>query len=248
VESVWANVTEQIKRRQQLKSNIVFKDLSMFSQNNQFSNMYNLPYFKETDSEKIRQFMHQHPFAMLIGSAGNMPVATQVPLLIEEKSGRLFLKGHIMRNTDHHKALEQNGNVLCVFTGAQAYVSASWYQDPHVGSTWNYMSVHAKGMLRFVDEASLIEILRQTTAHFENNPHSPSLFHHLPDAYVQRLVKAIAGFEIEVRASENVFKLSQNGDEESYQNIIRQLQKGDRQAQEIATEMERRSSQLFDAT
>jgi transcriptional regulator len=208
--------------------------------------MYNLPYFKETDSEKIRQFMQQHPFAMLISSAGNMPVATQVPLLMEQRASQLFLKGHIMRNTDHHKALEQNPNVLCVFTGAQAYVSASWYQDPHVGSTWNYMSVHAKGMLRFVDEASLIEVLRQTTAHFENNSQSPSLFHHLSDDYIQRLVKAIVGFEIEVIALENVFKLSQNSDRESYQNIIEQLQSGGAQAQEIATEMARRSSQLFD--
>jgi transcriptional regulator len=192
--------------------------------------------------------MQQHPFAMLIGNAGKQPVATQVPLLIEQSAGPLYLKGHIMRHTDHHKALEQNGNVLCVFTGAHSYVSASWYQDPQVGSTWNYMSVQARGILRFVDEASLIEILRHTTAHFENNPHSPSLFHHLPDAYIQRLVKAIAGFEIEVTALEHVFKLSQNSDKESYHHIIRQLQKGSAQAQEIASEMEHRGSQLFDAT
>jgi transcriptional regulator len=208
--------------------------------------MYDLPYYKEPDSETVIRFIQQHPFAMLIGSVGNTPVATQVPLLIEERSGRLFLKGHIMRNTDHYKALEQNGNVLCVFTGAHTYVSASWYKNPQVGSTWNYMSVHAKGILRFVDNASLIEILRHTTAHFENNPNSPSLFHHLPEDYIQRLVKAIIGFEIEVVALENVFKLSQNGDAESYHNIIKQLQNGDAQAQEIATEMTRRSSQLFD--
>ena len=208
--------------------------------------MYDLPYYKEQDAETVIQFMQQHPFAMLIGSARNMPVATQVPLLIEQHAGKLYLQGHIMRNTDHHNALEQNPNVLCVFTGAHTYVSASWYQNPQVGSTWNYMSVHAKGTLRFVDEASLIEILRQTTAHFENNPESPSLFHHLPDNYIQRLVKAIVGFEIEVTALENVFKLSQNSDRESYQNIIEQLQSGGAQAQEIATEMARRSSQLFD--
>jgi transcriptional regulator len=208
--------------------------------------MYDLPYYKEQDAETVIQFMQQHPFAMLIGSARNMPVATQVPLLIEQHAGKLYLQGHIMRNTDHHNALEQNPNVLCVFTGAHTYVSASWYHNPQVGSTWNYMSVHAKGTLRFVDEASLIEILRQTTAHFENNPESPSLFHHLPDNYIQRLVKAIVGFEIEVTALENVFKLSQNSDRESYQNIIEQLQSGGAQAQEIATEMARRSSQLFD--
>ena len=208
--------------------------------------MYDLPYYKEQDVKAVIKFMQQHPFAMLIGSAGDIPVATQVPLLIEERSSKIFLKGHMMRNTDHHKALEQNNKVLCVFTGAHTYVSASWYQNPQVGSTWNYMSVHARGTLRFVDGASLIEILRHTTAQFENNPHSPALFHHLPEDYVQRLVKAIVGFEIEVTALENVFKLSQNQDEKSYQNIIQELQAGEADAQEIASEMARRSSQLFD--
>src|SRR5438477_5616767 len=114
--------------------------------------MYNLPYFKEKDGQVIIDFINQHPFAMLIGSNNNLPVATQVPLLTEEKEGKLYLKGHVMKYTDHHKAFLKNPAALCVFTGAHTYVSASWYSNPQTASTWNYMSVHVKGQLTFLNE------------------------------------------------------------------------------------------------
>ena len=108
--------------------------------------MYNLPYFKEEDQEVVLEFMRKHPFVFLTGvNEENKPVATQVPVFIDEKDGKFFLTGHIMRNNDHHKAFEKNPNVLAVFTGPHVYVSATWYDDPHQASTWNYMSVHAKG-------------------------------------------------------------------------------------------------------
>jgi transcriptional regulator len=207
--------------------------------------MYNLPYFKEPDPHIINEFMRQHPFAMLIGCAGDVPVVTQVPLLIEERNGTTFLKGHIMRSTDHHKAFEKNNRALCVFTGAHTYVSASWYTNPQVGSTWNYMSVQARGTLRFVPQEALFQILNKTTSHFENNPDSPALFEHLPTDYVQRLAGAIIGFEVEVEEVNHVFKLSQNSDSESYANIISRLQRGDADAQTIAAEMQQRQSYLF---
>lgn len=207
--------------------------------------MYSLPYFKEQDQGVVVEFMKANPFALLIGSANDQPAATQVPLLLEERAGRIYLRGHIMRQTDHHKALVQNSNVLCVFTGPHAYISASWYTNPQVASTWNYMSVHARGKLTFLDEASLLNILEQTTALFENNPSSPALFHHLSEEYVQRLSKAIVGFEIEVTEIDHTFKLSQNRDKESYGHIIGQLQAQGSDAARIAAEMEARKKPLF---
>jgi transcriptional regulator len=207
--------------------------------------MYSLPYFKEKDPEVIKAFMRQNSFAMLIGSNDGFPVATQVPLLIEEREGKLVLLGHIMRNTDHHKALEVNPTVLCVFTGAHAYVSASWYTAPQNASTWNYMSVHARGQVQFLGHEALLSILERTTRHYENNDNSPASFHHLPEEYVQRLSTAVVGLEIEVTALDTVFKLSQNRDQVSYENIIVQLEKGDAAAKGIAAEMRQRQQSLF---
>ncbi len=200
--------------------------------------MYKLPEFKAENQQQVIEFMHNNPFVVLSGcDESNKPVATQVPLLIKEREGKIILQGHIMRGTDHFKAFTNNHNVLALFSGPHTYVSASWYTNPQQGSTWNYITVQAMGLLSFVEEDTLIDILRETTAHFENNENSPSLFEHLPLEYVEKLTKAIAGFEIEVQDIGHVFKLSQNRDAESYENIIHHLENGNSDAKNIGSLM-----------
>lgn len=203
--------------------------------------MYNLPYFKADEQQQVLAFMHKHTFITLCTcDADNKPVATHVPVLIEEREGKLILLGHVMKHTDHHKALLQNNNVLAIFTGPHTYVSASWYVNQKQGGTWNYLTVHAKGTLTFLGEDALLKILTKLTAHHENNESSPSLVENLPEEYVQRLIKAIEGFEIEVTEIDHVFKLSQNRDEESYHKIIEHLQQGDSNSQQMAAIMQQR--------
>jgi len=209
--------------------------------------MYSLPYHKEKSTLIIKEFIDQHPFAFLTGcNSENKPIATQVPVFIEEKEGKKILRGHIMKNTDHHKAFLQNENVLAVFTGHHTYVSATWYSNPHQASTWNYMSVHAKGIIRFLDEAALIDVLRKTSLHFENyNQQSTTIFDNLPTAYTQKLTKAIVAFEIEVNEIDTVFKLSQDRDAKSYNNIKERLKEQDENGRVIAAEMEKRTNEVF---
>jgi len=209
--------------------------------------MYDLPYYKEQNAQVIKEFIDQHPFAFLAGcDSENKPVATQVPVFIEEKDSKKILRGHIMKNTDHHKAFLHNKNVLVVFTGHHTYVSATWYSDPHQASTWNYMSVHAKGIIRFLDDTALEEVLRKTTLHFENhNQQSTTIFDNLPLEYKQKLMKAIVAFEIEVKEMDNVFKLSQDRDPKSYHNIKERLKEQGKDGQVIAAEMEKRTKELF---
>lgn len=207
--------------------------------------MYDIPYYKEPNVQAINDFMSEHPFIFMTGcDVENKPLATQVPVLVEERNGQKILTGHMMRNTDHHKAFMNNEHVLAVFTGNHSYVSATWYSDPHIGSTWNYTSVHAVGIIRFLDEAGLEEVLRKTTLHFENqNRQSPVVFDNLPDEYKQKMMKAIVAFEIEVTAIKNVFKLSQDRDAKSYQSIIENLNKAGEKGQAVAAEMENRKQQ-----
>ncbi len=208
--------------------------------------MYNLPHHKGINQEDVIQFMKDHPFVFLTGSdAAQHPVATQVPVFIDEIDGKYFLTGHIMRNTDHHKAFEQNKNVLAVFTGPHKYVSATWYTKP-VGSTWNYMSVHAHGAIRFGDTDELRSILQRLTLHYENgNAASTTVFDNLPAEYTERMMKAIVPFEVAITDLQHVFKLSQDRDEKSYDTIITELEKQDEAAKYIAGQMRARRSQLF---
>lgn len=209
--------------------------------------MYNLPHYKEQDTEEVLQFMKKYPFVFLTGvDAENKPVATQVPVFIDEKDGKLLLTGHIMKQTDHHKAFLQNNNVLAVFTGPHTYVSATWYANPHQASTWNYMSVHTKGTIVFGGGDELVAILKRLSLHYENNnPASTTIFDNLSAEYLAPLMKAIVSFEITIDSIEHVFKLSQNRDEKSYDNIIAALKKQEGDAKEIGTIMEERKAKVF---
>lgn len=209
--------------------------------------MYKFSYFKENDKQRMFDFIEQNPFAFMTGSflSGNQ-VATQIPILLEERDGEIFLQGHIMRNTDHHKAFSENPQVLIVFTGPNCYVSASWYNNPQIGSTWNYMSVHIAGNITFMNNDELAVLMRKLTLKFENgNTESPTFFDNLPDNFLQKMMPAIIGFEIKPNRIENIFKLSQNRDEQSYLNIISKLQKIGGDSELIAQEMIKRKAEIF---
>jgi transcriptional regulator len=209
--------------------------------------MYNFSYFKEDDRQVILSFIESHPFAFLTGSflTGGQ-VATQIPVLLEERDGELYLQGHIMRNTDHHKAIMENPKALVVFTGPSCYVSASWYSHPHIGSTRNYMSIHAGGCANFMNDDGLVAFMKKLTLKFENgNTQSPTFYDNLPDEFLSKMLPAIVGFEMKVNHLENVFKLSQNRDEISFMNIINELEKQGGEAALIAGEMRKRKTGLF---
>lgn len=209
--------------------------------------MYSIPYFKEEDKSQLLQFLTEYPFAFLTGSFLNgQQVATQVPMLIEKSGNSLILRGHIMRNTDHHQAFLENPKALAVFTGPNAYVSASWYANPRIGSTWNYMSVQVSGELSFMSPEKLLQFMREFTLYFEEgNTVSPTIYDNLPIEFLDKMMPGIAGFEIRAERIENVFKLSQNRDEESYRNIITRLEGKGGDPARIAQEMRKRQGNLF---
>ncbi len=202
--------------------------------------MYKMPYYTEHDSEMILDFMKQHNFAFVTGIGGDYPVATQLPLEIVEEGEKLFFSGHLMRKTDHHLAFEKNEHVLVIFHSQHAYIDANWYTEPAGGSTVNYMSVHAKGIITLLDEAATRAAVEEVT-----NRHigkgTPASFENLSEEYIAAMVKAIVGFRIEVTGLQNVFKLSQNRTAVDQANIINQLEKRNRPGDSfIANKMKER--------
>ncbi len=199
--------------------------------------MYRFDHYTEKDREKVIDFMKENLFALITGIGENYPVATQIPLAIKVMDGKIFLEGHMMRKTDHHLAFEKNNNVLVLFTGPHCFVNANWYTEPGVGSTWNYMTVHAKGKMSFFDEEGTRNAVKALSDKYAGISTQAS-YDNLPKDYIDHMVKAIVGFSIEIEKLDNVFKLSQNRDEASQRNIIEQLmQRGDEHSRKIAKEM-----------
>jgi transcriptional regulator len=203
--------------------------------------MYNISYFKANNQEEVFAFMQANPFVTICGVDENgLPIAAQIPILIKQEDDKLIISGHLMRKQDHTNAFEKNNNVLIIFSAPSAFVSASWYKEKGIASTWNYQTVHAIGKMEMKDDAHLYQLLTDLTMHFEKNPNAPTQVKNLDPEYVQQNMKAIVSFDIEVTELKNVFKLSQNRDEESHQNIQKELSKGDAACQYMAAAMKRK--------
>ncbi|GAB1462644.1 FMN-binding negative transcriptional regulator [Pedobacter sp.] len=199
--------------------------------------MYKVGKFLQKDLDKLIPFMQAHPFAVVIGANQNIPSATQIPLQIKRDGDVIKLIGHVMRKTDHHYAFMANENVLALFHGAHAYVSASVYEDPASASTWNYSSVQAKGKIRLLGSEETRAVIKELTDQYEAND-SPAAFHKMSDEYINQHLKAIVGFEITLTSLEGVFKLSQNHSRTNRESIVQHLsQSDDVQAQEVAKQM-----------
>ena len=98
----------------------------------------------------------------------------------------------------------------------------------------------------FLNEEGLIDALRKLSLHYEKqNEQSSTIYDNLPAEYAAKMLKAIVGFEIEVTSIDHVFKLSQNRDEKSYDNIISHLKEEGSEATAVATTMEERKAKVF---
>jgi transcriptional regulator len=199
--------------------------------------MYKVGHFLEKDTAKLIPFIQAHPFAVLIGANNHIPSAAQIPLQVKIVGDEIKLIGHVMKKTDHHLAFAANENVLALFQGAHAYVSASVYENPASASTWNYSSVQARGTIKLLDEAGTRKAIEDLTNQYEPH-HSPAAFHQMSEEYIAHHLKAIVGVEITVTELEGVFKLSQNHSESNKEKIIDYLlESDDVQAHEVAEQM-----------
>ena len=202
--------------------------------------MYNIPYFKAKDHQEVVDFMYANPFVTICGvDKEGFPVATQVPVLLKIENDKIIISGHVMRKQDHTIAFELNNNVLVIFSAPSAFVSASWYSIKGVASTWNYQSVHAVGKMEMKGEDHLYDLLSELTAHFEKDPNAPTQVKNLDPDYMQQNMKAIYSFEIVATQLHHVFKLSQNRDDVSHENIKKELSNGTPACKHMAAAMKR---------
>lgn len=203
--------------------------------------MYLTNHFSTAEQADILAFMHSNAFCTICGmGVDGFPVATHVPVMMDLRDNQLFLQAHIMRKQAHTNAFEQNNQVLAIFHGPNAYISAQHYEPQNTASTWNYSAVHASGIIRFLGDSDLFTMLTNLTAKYEQDAESPSLMHHMSEEYIQSNMKAIVAFEIKVTQLQHIFKWSQNKPSHIQENIIQSLAKGTPEEQMAAEEMKMR--------
>jgi transcriptional regulator len=185
--------------------------------------MYIHKFYREENREKIIEFLHQNDFATLVAYDGEKPVAGHLLMEIMEEGEKLFVNGHMSKANDLWKLLDKNPEVLVIFQGPHTYISPTWYNHVNV-PTWNYQSVHVYGKPQVItDKNRSYQVLSRLMDRYE--PQGPASMRALPQDFVQKEMKGIVAFQIEVTKIEASYKLSQNRDDESYQNIVTQLEK-----------------------
>ena len=188
--------------------------------------MYIPEHFRVRDHADAIAFMQANPFAILISSADDGPFATHLPVFVEAKGETLVLRGHVAKANPHWRHLERQPECMTIFHGPHAYVSASNYTARENVPTWNYGAVHAYGNARvFVSPEELQGVLHNLIGTFE--PAYAEQWSSLDDAYRERMLSHIVGFEISVTRLEAKFKLSQNRTKEEQSNVIASLEKAD---------------------
>ena len=184
--------------------------------------MYIPAAFRETDTDRLHALMQERSFALLTTHGASGLVASHLPLLIDPTRGPLgTLIGHFAKANE--QALDAGEECLAVFSGPHAYISPTWYETPNTVPTWNYVAVHAYGVLKVVkDKAQLARILELMVEKYEGHRSQPWPFDAETDFH-QKLLDGIVGFEIEITQLEGKWKLNQNHPPERRQRVITAL-------------------------
>ena len=206
--------------------------------------VYLPPAFTETREEVLVAHIERHDFGLLVtqGSAGL--IASQIPVLIERRDGKLYLEGHIARANPQAADLDGADEALAVFAGPHAYISPGWYQAGPAVPTWNYASVHAYGAARRITDPDwLRDLVGRLSQRHEAREATPWRMAELPEPYVASMLTGIIGLEIAVSRLEGKFKLSQNRPAADRPRIIAALeQREDADSRGVAQLMREREA------
>ena len=170
--------------------------------------MYVPDHFREDRPEVLHDAVRRIGFATLVTAGLD---ADHLPMLLSE-DGR-FLRGHVARANPVWK--KGGGEALAIFLGPHPYVSPNWYpskaQTGKAVPTWNYITVHARGPISWVQDADWLRahVAGLSDMH-ESNRAEPWKFTDAPASYTDALLRAIVGFELSVAVLDGKYKLNQN--------------------------------------
>ncbi|HSS14075.1 MAG TPA: FMN-binding negative transcriptional regulator [Rhizomicrobium sp.] len=171
--------------------------------------MYIPDMFREDRPEVLHDAVRRIGFATLVTSGLE---ANHLPMLLEGN----VLRGHVARANPVWKS--GGGEALAIFLGPHAYVSPSWYpskaETGKAVPTWNYITVHARGTINWVQDADWLRAhVGALSDANEAGRDQPWSITDAPANYVDGLVRAIVGFELTIGKLEGKWKLSQNRDD-----------------------------------
>jgi transcriptional regulator len=179
--------------------------------------MYLPSQFEETRIDVLHQLVQRHPLGLLITHDGQDIEANAIPFLLDAgPAGRPgTLLAHVARANPVWKEARHDADSLVVFQGPQAYISPGWYPSKAVTGqevpTWNYVMVQARGRLRVRDDPQwVLNLITRLSERHEAGRPMPWAVGDAPPDFIDKLLGAIVGIEIELASITGKWKVSQN--------------------------------------
>ncbi len=180
--------------------------------------MYLPAHFAESRPEVLATLIRSHPFGLLVTQNRDGGIdANSIPFVLDRSDAGTpgVLRGHVARANPLWQTARGDVDSLVVFQGPQGYVSPGWYpskaEHGKVVPTWNYVMVQARGALRPIDDPEWLRafVTRLTERH-EGERTAPWAVSDAPADYIETMLRAIVGIEIELTSLTGKWKVSQN--------------------------------------
>ena len=187
--------------------------------------MYVPSHFEETRADVMHELIRAHGLGTLVTLTDDGLNANHIPFEIDAEGEHGVLRAHVARANPVWKNFSRTVDAMVVFQGAQAYITPSWYEtkktDGKVVPTYNYISVHAYGELRAIeDKAWLRQFVGRLTDRYEAPRAAPWAVSDAPDEYIDKMLGAIVGIEIPVKRLVGKWKVSQNRPVADRQGVV----------------------------
>ncbi len=184
--------------------------------------------FREADPALLHDVMRRYNFAVLVTQHEGVPFATHLPFLLDTARGpHGTLLAHMARANPQWRDFADQREALVIFQGAHAYISPAWYETMPSVPTWNYAVVHAYGVPRVIEEPDRLYTMLESLVDTHEAARTPPWRMELPADYMDRMMRAIVGFEIEITRLEGKLKLSQNRSEDDRRQVMLELAESD---------------------
>lgn len=178
--------------------------------------MYTPKYHALTDTATMHAHIDQHPLGAWVCTTDNRLVANHIPFVLDRQHsahGRLL--GHVSRANPVWRALATGVPSVVIFMGPNAYITPAWYPSKQthgkVVPTWNYVTVHAHGVARAIEEPEwILDMLNRLTDAQESGRSNSWQVSDAPADYVAKKLRAIVGIEITIDQLEGRLKVSQD--------------------------------------
>lgn len=203
--------------------------------------MYVPAAYEESKQEVLHALIRAHPLGAWVTLVDGEITVNHIPFVLDADRGpHGTLVGHVARANPVWKGFSRAVSSVVVFQGAESYISPSWYPSKQVHGkvvpTWNYVTVHARGIpIAIDDELWLMRHVEQLTAIHEATQMLPWRVTDAPADYIGSLLQQIVGIEIPIEALQGKWKISQNRSRTDRQGVVEGLRaKGGAASNEMA--------------